>query len=130
MGDLWTYRDYEWGSSSTDIAGYEVQALDGQIGNIDEATYEVGASFVVVDVGPWIIGKKVLLPAGLIERVDLAAACVYINRTKEQIRDAPPFNDDRYRDPDYRLELEAHYGEGGPGYWAHDSDLADPTLRP
>jgi hypothetical protein len=129
MGDLWTYRDYEWGSSTTDIAGYRVQAIDGEIGNVDQATYEVGASYIVVDCGPWILGKKAVLPAALIERVDLADERVYINRTKEQICDAPEFDEARYRGVAYRIELEEHYGEGGPGYRAHDSPLADPLLR-
>ena len=42
--------------------GYHVEALDGSIGKIDEATYEVGKSFVIVGTGPWIFGRKVMLP--------------------------------------------------------------------
>jgi hypothetical protein len=52
MGDLWTYRNYEWGSSTTDIVGYAVRAVDGDIGNVTEATDEVGASYIVVTCGP------------------------------------------------------------------------------
>ena len=40
--------------------------LDGSIGKVDDATNDVGGSFIVVDTGPWIFGKKVLLPAGVI----------------------------------------------------------------
>ena len=35
--------------------------MDGEIGKIDEATYDVGSAFVVVDTGPWILGRKVLI---------------------------------------------------------------------
>jgi hypothetical protein len=48
-----------------DLTGFDVEAADGSIGKVDEATQEVGESYLVVDTGVWIFGKKVLLPAGL-----------------------------------------------------------------
>ena len=41
---------------------------------------------------------------------------VYVNRTKDQIKDAPEFDEDRYRDDAYRGELGSYYGTGGAGY--------------
>ena len=35
--------------ASIDITGFEVEALDGGIGKVDEATYEVGSSYLVID---------------------------------------------------------------------------------
>ena len=87
---------------SADLTGYGVEALDGGIGKIDEASNDVGASYVVVDTGPWIFGKKVLLPAGVISRLDAADEKVYVNRTKEQIKNSPEFDPDSYRDQTYR----------------------------
>ena len=72
--DLWTYRTESGLADSAlrrDISGFGVEALDGSIGKIDEATYEVSSSYAVVDTGSWIFGKKVMLPAGVIDRVDL-----------------------------------------------------------
>ena len=65
--DMYTYRDAgALGlSAGVEIAGYSVEAIDGGIGKVDEATYDVGSSYIVVDTGPWIFGKKVLLPAGV-----------------------------------------------------------------
>jgi hypothetical protein len=65
---MWTYRDTAW--SGTNLDGFEVEASDGGIGKVDEATNEVDGSYIVVDTGPWIFGKKVLLPGGVIETVD------------------------------------------------------------
>jgi hypothetical protein len=93
-----------------------LEALDGGIGKIDEATHEAGGSFIVVDTGPWIFGKKVVLPAGVIRDVDLDAETVFVNRTKEQIKNAPEFDKETYRDDAYRDELSAYYGPGGAGY--------------
>ena len=112
--DMWTYR--ETMTPGTDLVGYDVEALDGGIGKIDEATFDVGSSFIVVDTGPWIFGKKVMLPAGMISRVDTADEKVFVNRTKDQIKSSPEFDPDRYRDQGYRGELGTYYGPGGAGW--------------
>jgi hypothetical protein len=117
--DLWTYRtESGLGDSALrrDISGFGVEALDGSIGKIDEATYDVSSSYVVVDTGPWIFGKKVMLPAGVIDRVDLNDEKVHVHRTKDEIKNAPEFEEDDYRDAGYRDRLEGYYGPGGTGY--------------
>ena len=112
--DVWTYRDETLAGS--DIRGFHVEALDGGIGTIDESTNDVGSSYVVVDTGPWIFGKKVMLPAGVIDRVDLDEERVYVGRTKDEIKNAPEFDEVSYRDETYRTELGGYYGAGGIGY--------------
>jgi hypothetical protein len=118
--DVWTYR--ETGLLGTDpmkgldVTGFTVEAVDGSIGKVDEGTYEVGRSHIVVDTGPWIFGKKVMLPAGVIQRIDTADESVYVNRTKDQIKDAPEFDDSLKEDENYRSELGSYYGPGGSGY--------------
>jgi hypothetical protein len=111
--DLWTYRKTR---TSTDLTGFSVEALDGGIGKIDDATYDAGSSYVVVDTGPWIFGKKVLLPAGVIRDVDLDTQTVFVDRTKDEIKNAPEFDENRYRDEGYRTEIGGYYGPGGAGY--------------
>jgi len=91
------------------IEGFSVEAQDGSIGKIDEATNEIGGSYVVIDTGPWIFGKKVLLPAGMIERVDRSHEQVFVGLTKEQIKNAPEFDEITYRDDDYRSSLGDYY---------------------
>jgi hypothetical protein len=125
MQDVWTYRDRSslgTDMASTDIAGYGVEAIDGSIGKVDESTYEVGASYIVVDTGPWIFGKKVMLPAGVVQRVDTSEEKVYVNRTKDQIKDSPEFDDSLTSDTGYRSELGSYYGPGGTGYRDWDDD--------
>jgi hypothetical protein len=117
--DLWTYRSASGLNDSQirrDVTGFGVEALDGSIGKIDEATYEVSSSYVVVDTGPWIFGKKVMLPAGVIDRVDLNEEKVYVHRMKDEIKNAPEFDENSYRDVGYRERLGSYYGPGGSGY--------------
>ena len=106
--DLWMYRETQW--MDTDVVGYSVEAIDGSIGKVDEASNEVGSSHIVVDTGPWIFGKKVLPPAGVVERVDLDTETAYVSLTKDQIKNAPEFDQDLHRDDDdYRNRLGGYY---------------------
>ena len=117
--EIWTFRDTTL--SQQNLSGLKVEALDGSIGKVDEASNDVGGSFIVVDTGPWIFGKKVMLPAGVVSRVDLDTETVFVNRTKDQIKDAPEYDEDKnkedvsYRDR-YRGDVGSYYGPGGAGY--------------
>jgi hypothetical protein len=113
---MWTYRDTDFATSTRNVVGYKVEAVDGSIGKVDEATYDVGRSYLVVDTGPWIFGKKVMLPAGIIQSVDHDEEQVFVNRTKDQIKDAPEFDDSLIEDESYRTELGSYYDRGGAGY--------------
>ena len=118
--DIWTYRSgADLGADVTrgiDVTGFEVEALDGGIGKIDEATYEVGKSSIVVDTGPWIFGKKVLLPAGVVDRIDLEDEKVFVHRTKDEIKNSPELDLDTYREPSYWDQVGSYYGQGGAGW--------------
>jgi hypothetical protein len=112
--DLWSYRtDAELGvdvGRGVDLTGFSVEAVDGGIGKIDEATYDIGSSYVVVDTGPWIFGKKVMLPAGVVDRIDLEDESVYVNRTKDEIKAAPELDESLYQDVGSRERLGSYYG--------------------
>jgi len=91
------------------LVGFEIEATDGGIGKVDEATYDIGASYVVVDTGPWIFGKKVMLPAGVVQRVDLDTETIFVDRTKDEIKNSPEFDENMYRDESYRSQLRSYY---------------------
>ena len=111
--ELWTFTDLDsW--RGTDITGFDVQAVDGQIGTVDEATYDIGESYIVCDTGPWIFGKKVLLPAGVVDMVDLTNRKLIVNRTKDEIENAPEFDPQRYKEEAYRNNIGTYYGERMP----------------
>ena len=110
--DAWTYRTSTGRTAqSADLVGYEVHATDGHIGKVDRASYDVGASRIVVDTGPWIFGRKVLLPAGTIDRVDDSDRKVYVDLTKDQIKNSPELDEATgWEDPDYRERVGGYYG--------------------
>src|SRR5918995_385957 len=92
--DLWTYSDSTLIGNA--LVGLDVEATDGEIGKIDEATDDAGTSGIVVDTGSWILEEK-----------------VYVNRTKDEIKNAPKYDESRRADEAYRAELGAYYGDRG-----------------
>jgi hypothetical protein len=69
----------------------------------------VGSSFLVVDTGPWIFGRKVMIPAGAIEMIDDKRK-VFVRLTKEQIRNSPAYDESLHNDEKYRTDLGIYYG--------------------
>jgi len=104
--DIWTFQEV---IEPVDITGFSVEATDGSIGKVDEATYEAGSSHTVIDTGPWIFGKKVMVPAGAIQEIDLENKVVKLNRTKDEVKNSPGWDPERFADPAYRGDLGAYY---------------------
>ena len=90
---------------------YEVEASDGSMGKIDTSSAEAGSAYVVVDTGFWIFGKKRLVPAGLIDRVDRQNEKVFVRLTKEQVKNAPDFDEShrQRRGEEYDTYYETYF---------------------
>jgi hypothetical protein len=106
--ELGSFRDPSWGER--DLRGFEVEARDGKIGSVDDSS-PFGADHLIVDTGPSIFGKKVVLPVGLVEQIDFEERRLLVSRSKEEIKDAPDFDEKHADDPRYAEELRAYYGE-------------------
>ena len=120
--EMWSYRAESFADGPEGLAGYDVDATDGRIGSVDEATYEIGGSYLVVDTGGWIFGTKVMLPAGTIERIDHQQRKVFVARTQDEIKQAPEFDEQIVKDPDYRQRLGDYYGR--------PASVGDPIIEP
>ncbi|OQR64416.1 PRC domain containing protein [Streptomyces maremycinicus] len=108
--DMWGYRQTAGHTTGGSLTGYKVEATDGGIGKVDKHSDDVGASHLVVDTGVWIFGKQVLIPAGLVSRIDRVAETIYVDRTKEQIKNAPEFVEDKHTgDMGYHAEIGTYY---------------------
>jgi hypothetical protein len=107
--EIWTFRGELSSVRPETLIGYSVEASDGEIGQVDEATDEIGSCYLIVDTGPWIFGKKVMLPAGVIGGVNSDEEVVHVGLSRDEVKSAPPFNPDRHRSNDYRAALAAYY---------------------
>ena len=103
--ELWTFEIVE----PVDVSGFDVEASDGDIGKVDDATYDPGTACLVVDTGFWIFGKKRMIPAGAITEIDLDSRRVRVALTKQQIKDAPDYDEARRDDEAYRAQHSEFY---------------------
>ena len=119
--DVYLYPDNDW--SRLDLSGFHVEATDGEVGKVDEATHEIGSGAIIVDTGPWIFGTKVMLPVGVISRIDEDDRRIWVDFTKEEIKKAPKFDESRHPDRAYRDEVGSYYSRNrppGPDYGKDD----------
>ncbi|KIF66686.1 PRC domain containing protein [Streptomyces sp. AcH 505] len=109
--NMWGYQPTTGHTAGNTLTGYKVEATDGTVGKVDKHSDEVGSAYLVVDTGVWIFGKHVLLPAGTVSRVDPEEEKIYVDRTKEQIKEAPEFDKEKHvGDAAYHHQVGEHYG--------------------
>ncbi|MFJ6217097.1 PRC-barrel domain-containing protein [Streptomyces sp. NPDC092296] len=109
--NVWGYGADSGYTAGLDLTGYRVEATDGHIGKVDKASEEVDAQYLVVDTGPWIFGRHVLLPAGTVSSIDRDQQTVYVARTKDEIKNAPEYDSDKHSDdPEYHQQYWGYYG--------------------
>src|SRR3954452_4311533 len=125
MSDMFTFRDSLEPESSTglpsqrgagadaqdyeELADSKVEATDGSVGKAMEASRRPGESYLLVDTGGTIFSKRVLLPAGVIDRIARDSSPVHVSRTPDEIKQAPEFDEERYRDVAYREQRSGYY---------------------
>ncbi|AHJ30064.1 DUF2382 domain-containing protein [Nodularia spumigena CS-584] len=96
-----------------DIKGLGVYTDVGheKIGTVTDVLVDEQGRFryLIVDLGFWIFGKKVLLPVGR-SRIDYDAHRVYaLGMTRQQAEDLPKFEEGRTLDYDYEEQVRGVY---------------------
>jgi hypothetical protein len=104
--DIFVYRETV---PQLDLSDYHVEAIDGELGKVDPATFEVDGNMIIVDTGPLVFGRKVVLPVGTIERIDTEEKRIYVDRTKDDLKDAPEYDPSGYAEQEYRIRLGEYY---------------------
>lgn len=107
--DLWGFRS-DVGHERADLEGMKVEAVDGDIGKVERVLDTPQGAGLVLSTGPWILGKKVLLPAGVVSGIDVDGERIKVDRTKDEIKRAPELDEQLLEDEAYRESLTRHYG--------------------
>ena len=104
--------DYRDSLGDSDLKGMGVYTqADEKIGTINDVLVDEDGQFryLVVDLGFWIFGKKVLLPVGR-SQIDQGSDRVYaIGMTREQAESLPEFSDRLAVDYDYEEKVRGVY---------------------
>jgi hypothetical protein len=113
--DIYAFRAEVYAPTLPDLTGFDVEATDGHIGKIDEATMANGATCLVVDTGFWIFGKKRMLPAGVVTAIDFDERKLSVAMSKDEIKDAPDYDEEHHRrdEPEYHAQNGGYYDSWG-----------------
>lgn len=100
--------EYQSSIQGQDIKGMSVhsQGNGDKIGTVSEILLDDQGKFryLIVDLGLWIFGKKVLLPIGR-TRTDSGANRVLVSMTKEQAENLPEYKEGMPLDYDYEEQV-------------------------
>ena len=91
MTEVWNFRDEAL--ARIDLRGFDVRASDGPIGQVVEAIEGTAGGYLVIDPGVAVpLGRQLLVPAGLVEKVDVENKRVVVRADRKQIENAPEFD--------------------------------------
>jgi len=104
--------------SAEEVAGYHIQAIDDEIGHVDDfilddKTWTI--RYMVVDTRNWLPGRKVLVTPDWIDSVDWVEDKVSLDLTREQVKNSPEYHPKEPVNREYEARLYDYYGR--PRYW-------------
>ncbi len=112
--------------STHDVMGHNIQASDGEIGHvedfiIDDETWAI--RYLIIDTQNWRPGKKVLISPQWIERVSWSEKKVFVNLSREAIKQSPEYTEESLLTRDYETGLHRHYNR--QGYWVEETTVKE-----
>jgi sporulation protein YlmC with PRC-barrel domain len=110
-------RDHHLRSTHA-VTGYHIQASDGEIGHvedfvIDDETWAI--RYLMVNTQNFWPGKNVLISPQWIDRVSWHESKVFVNLSRETIKESPEYTEEFLLTRDYETELHRYYHR--KGYW-------------
>ena len=115
-----------------DLSGYRLQAVDGEIGRVEDVYFDDQrwqVRYLVIKTGSWLLGRQVLLVPDVMGGIDDENQAFEVNLSCEQIKNAPPVDTDQPVSAHYQ-QLYHRYYSWEP-YWSNDPLFqAPPVLIP
>ncbi len=102
------------------LQDYSVHATDGEVGSVDDIFFDGlrwEVRYLVVDTGPWIFGRRVLLSPLAVKPLNEEEEILPVALTKEQIEKSPGIDLDEPVSEQQLRSLHLYYGwpwVGGP----------------
>jgi sporulation protein YlmC with PRC-barrel domain len=109
--------------STNAVSGYHIQASDGEIGNVEDFIIDDEAwaiRYLIINTQNWWPGKKVVISPKWIERVSWNESKVFVNLTREAIKQSPEYTEESLLTRDYEVKLHQYYHR--EGYWVSSED--------
>ncbi len=101
-----------------DLYGFSVAASDGPIGEVRDCYFDDQAwtiRFFVVETGPWLDGRKVLISPIAIDGLDWPGKALSASITREKVKKSPDVDTSKPVSRQHEVEQFGYYGY--PYYW-------------
>lgn len=105
--------------SVDEVSGYDIQAIDGEIGHLEDFIVEDGTwiiRYLVIDTRNWLPGRKVLVAPAWIDGIDWKEDDIYVALPRETIKKGPEYDPTDPVNREYEEKLYNYYGQ--PVYWS------------
>ncbi len=95
------------------IIGCHIHASDGEVGHVedflvDDAGWNI--RYIKVDTRNWWPGERVLISLYSVREIDWLGRLVYVNVSRQKIKNAPPYNPSITVDGAYEEKFLTYYG--------------------
>jgi hypothetical protein len=126
------------------VRNYAIDATDGEIGSLHDLLFDdqsAGVRYLVVDIGKWLPGRRVLLTPAAVGGLDVKREAVVTGLTRRQVEESPGIETDKPVSRQQETALHTHYGWDpywtapplvgtlGPYWGAVMPGAADPATR-
>ena len=103
------------------VMDYHIYASDGEIGHVhgllvDEETWAI--RYLIVSTSNWWLGHQVLIAPDWIHAVSWFDGTVSLSVTRQQVKDAPPYDPSIQVDRMHEASVYKHYGN--MAYWVKE----------
>lgn len=109
--------------SFEEVRHYKVgNSAEDDLGKVDDFIVEDGTwtvRYLVVDVGGWLRGRKVLLSPSWIENIGWTEGSVTVDMTRETLKAGPPYDPSMPVNRKYEEQLFDFHGR--PCYWGEEA---------
>jgi len=123
--------------NAKNLKGAAIIARDGAIGEIDDLYFDDEkwtVRYLVVDAGSWLFSRKVLISPISIEKADEGANQVFVNLTRDQVKDSPDIDTQKPVSRRHETAYMDYYGYpyywGGPYLWGDAAFPATLAMPP
>ncbi len=109
--------------SGNDLIGHELEAIDGDIGKVEDVYFddsEWTVRYLVVNTGSWLAGRRVLISPIALGSAPANTRGIHVALTTEQIKNSPDIDTDQPVSKQTEIDYYTYYGWP---YWGLGSGL-------
>ena len=112
-------KEYGHLRSTKEVIGYKIQAIDGEIGTVEDFIVDSKLTwsiyFIVIDTDGWLVDRKVLVSPKWITGINWNKKEVKVDLIKNKIENSPIYDPEKPIDREYESLLFEYYSK--PKYW-------------